>query len=148
MQRRVRRADVERIVGQLRETIPDLVMRTTFITGFPGETDHQFDELVDFVTEQAFERAGVFTYSLEPDTPAARLDGHLPETVKEQRRERLMQAQQQVAFQWCQAQQGKQLDVLIDQPLENETGRFLSAAPTPMRRTWIRSSTSPVQGTT
>ena len=69
--------------------IPNLVMRTTFITGFPGETDAEFDELVEFVGEQRFERLGVFTYSFEPDTPAARLPDHVPEEVKEERRERL-----------------------------------------------------------
>ncbi len=64
-------------------------MRTTFITGFPGETDAEFDELVEFVGEQRFERLGVFTYSFEPDTPAAKLPDHLSEEVKDERRERL-----------------------------------------------------------
>ena len=70
--------------------IPDLTLRTTLITGFPGETDEQFAELVEFVRQQRFERLGVFTYSLEPDTPAARLPDHVPDEVKQQRRERLM----------------------------------------------------------
>ena len=65
----------------------NLVLRTTFITGFPGETDEQFDELVEFRRQQRFERLGVFTYSFEPDTPAARLRDHLPEEVKEARRD-------------------------------------------------------------
>ena len=66
------------------------MLRTTFITGFPGETDEQFAELVDFVRQQRFERLGVFTYSFEPDTPAARLPDHLPDEVKEVRRDELM----------------------------------------------------------
>jgi ribosomal protein S12 methylthiotransferase len=76
MQRRVNRADTEALLSTLRRRIPNLVMRTTFITGFPGETDAQFEELADFVRQQRFERLGVFTYSLESDTPAARLPDH------------------------------------------------------------------------
>ncbi len=82
MQRRVARAETEELLAKLRQRINGLVMRTTFITGFPGETDEQFAELVEFVQAQRFERLGVFSYSLEPDTPAARLPGHLPEDVK------------------------------------------------------------------
>ena len=85
MQRRVPRAATEELLAKLRGEIPKLVMRTTFITGFPGETDEQFAELVEFVREQRFERMGVFTYSFEPDTPAARLPDHLDEETKEDR---------------------------------------------------------------
>jgi ribosomal protein S12 methylthiotransferase len=77
MQRRVNRAQTEELVGKLRERISSLVMLTTFITGFPGETDAQFEELRAFVADMRFERMGVFTYSLEPGTPAVKLDGHL-----------------------------------------------------------------------
>src|SRR5690606_27177180 len=104
----------EELLGKLRSRIDGLVMRTTFITGFPGETDAQFEELMEFVAEQRFERLGVFTYSFEPDTPAARLPGHLPEDVKEERRERLMELQQQIAFEWNDAQVGRRMQVLID----------------------------------
>src|SRR4029077_3633425 len=86
MQRRVSREATEELLAKLRRRIDGLVMRTTFITGFPGETDEQFDELVDFVQAQRFERLGVFSYSLEPDTPAAKLPDHLAEEVKEARR--------------------------------------------------------------
>ena len=75
MQRRVNRAETEELVAKLRERIPGLVLRTTCITGFPGETEEDFLELRDFIAEQRFERLGVFTYSFEPDTPAARLAG-------------------------------------------------------------------------
>jgi ribosomal protein S12 methylthiotransferase len=115
MQRRVSRAETESLLGRLRQTIPDLVLRTTFIVGFPGESDAEFAELVDFVGQAKFERVGVFTYSFEPGTPATRLDGHLPEEVKQQRRDRLMELQQQVAFEWGQRQVGRQLDVFIDE---------------------------------
>ncbi|MFN9368105.1 MAG: 30S ribosomal protein S12 methylthiotransferase RimO [Planctomycetia bacterium] len=114
MQRRVGRAATEDLLGQLRERIPDLTLRTTFITGFPGETREQFAELVAFARQWRFERVGVFTYSLEPDTPAARLDGHLPETEKAARRDELMIVQQGIAHDHARRQVGRTLDVIID----------------------------------
>jgi ribosomal protein S12 methylthiotransferase len=109
------------------------VLRTTFITGFPGETEEQFAELVAFVQAARFERLGVFTYSFEADTPSARLSDHLPEEVKADRRDRLMAAQQEVAFEWNQRQVGGTLDVLIDEPIEGEKhawiGRSYADAP-------------------
>jgi ribosomal protein S12 methylthiotransferase len=116
MQRRVNRASTEELIGKLRRAMPDLALRTTFIVGFPGETEAEFEELVEFVKASRFERVGVFPYSFEPGTPATRLDGHLPEEVKEERRGRLMEAQQEVAFRWSQAQVGRELDVIIDGP--------------------------------
>jgi ribosomal protein S12 methylthiotransferase len=114
MQRRVNRTATEELVGKLRRGIPNLAMRTTFIVGFPGETDAEFEELVAFVKASRFERVGVFPYSFEPGTPATRLDGHLPEEVKQERRDRLMEAQQEVAFRWSREQVGRELDVIID----------------------------------
>jgi ribosomal protein S12 methylthiotransferase len=125
MQRRVNRAETESLLAKLRNRIPNLVLRTTFITGFPGETDEQFDELLNFAREQKFQRLGVFTYSLELDTPAARLPGHLPEEVKNSHRDALMQAQQQIAFAWNQTQVGRQVDVLIDQQVPGEKAAFI-----------------------
>jgi ribosomal protein S12 methylthiotransferase len=116
MQRRVNRAATEELLTRLRGAIPGLTLRTTFIVGFPGETDAEFEELVAFVRAQRFERVGVFPYSYEPDTPATRLDGHLPEEVKTERRDRLMEAQQEVAFAWSRGQVGKELEVIIDGP--------------------------------
>jgi ribosomal protein S12 methylthiotransferase len=116
MQRRVNRAQTEQLLGRLRSAIPDLVLRTTFIVGFPGETAAEFDELQDFVETTRFERVGVFPYSLEPGTPAARLEDHLPEEVKQERRDRLMATQQEVAFAWGRGQVGKEIDVLVDAP--------------------------------
>jgi ribosomal protein S12 methylthiotransferase len=114
MQRRVNRTATEDLLGKLRTRIPGLVLRTTFITGFPGETDPQFAELVEFVRQWRFERVGVFTYSLEPDTPAARLDGHLPEAVKTARRDELMRVQQGIAHDHARRQVGRTLDVIVD----------------------------------
>lgn len=120
MSRRVTRQQTEDLLNTLRERIPHLTMRTTLITGFPGETDDQFAELAEFVAAQRFERLGVFTYSYEPDTPAAVLTNHLPEAVKEERRERLMAIQQEVAFRWTESQVGNQREVILDQPVAGE----------------------------
>ncbi len=125
MQRRVNRAETESLLAKLRERIPNLAMRTTFITGFPGETDADFDELVEFVREQRFERMGVFTYSFEPDTPAAKLPDHLPEEVKNERRELLMAEQQAIAFAWNDAQLGRQVDVILDTAVAGEKNAFV-----------------------
>jgi ribosomal protein S12 methylthiotransferase len=125
MQRKVNRRQTEELLGRLRQAIPELVFRTTFITGFPGETEEQFAELCAFVQEARFERVGVFTYSYEEGTPSARLDGHLPEEVKEERRGRLMEVQQGNAFAWSKAQVGKELDVLLDAPDPEAPGCFL-----------------------
>jgi ribosomal protein S12 methylthiotransferase len=116
MQRRVRRDDIEELLAQLRGAIPNLTLRTTFIVGFPGETDAEFEELVDFVKETRFERVGVFPYSYEPDTPATKLDGHLSDDVKTARRDRLMQVQQPIALAAAQRQVGKTIEVIIDGP--------------------------------
>ncbi|MBO0700472.1 MAG: 30S ribosomal protein S12 methylthiotransferase RimO, partial [Zavarzinella sp.] len=114
MQRRVDRAKTEDLIARWRAAVPGLTFRTTFIVGFPGETDAEFEELCEFVRQSAFDRAGVFTYSLEPDTPAARLDGHLPEDVKRTRLDRLMTVQQQVAFDWSRRQVGREIEAIID----------------------------------
>src|SRR4051812_35435367 len=133
MQRRVNRADTIELLAKLRNRIPNLVLRTTCITGFPGETDAEFEELRDFIAEQRFERLGVFTYSFEPDTPAAKLPDQLPEDVKNDRRDQLMEVQQEVAFEWNEAQVGRQLDVLIDSAVPDQenawVGRSYADAP-------------------
>jgi ribosomal protein S12 methylthiotransferase len=125
MQRRVSRVETESLLATLRQRIPNLVMRTTFITGFPGETAADFDELVGFVRAQRFERLGVFTYSFEPDTPAAKLPGHLPEEVKLERRARLMAEQQEIAFAWNDSQLGRRLEVLIDAAVRDEKNAWI-----------------------
>jgi ribosomal protein S12 methylthiotransferase len=122
MSRRVNRPDTEALIDQMRAKIPGLALRTTFITGFPGETDEQFDVLVKFVKRFKFERMGVFTYSYEPDTPAAKLPDHIDENVKEERRGRLMQVQQQVAFDFNQSLLGQQLDVIVDHSVQQQEG--------------------------
>ena len=131
MQRRVNREETIELVGKLRDRIPNLVLRTTFITGFPGETDEQFQELADFVTATRFERMGVFPYSLEPGTPAERLPDHLPEAIKDARRDELMAIQQNIAFEFGDSLIGFELDAILDQPLEDGfwLGRIYADAP-------------------
>jgi ribosomal protein S12 methylthiotransferase len=116
MARRVDRAGTEQLLGQLRSAIGRLALRTTFIVGFPGETESEFQELCDFVAGAKFERVGVFTYSHEPGTPASRLEGHLPEEVKQERRNRLMEIQQANALAWAQNQVGSEIEVIVDGP--------------------------------
>jgi ribosomal protein S12 methylthiotransferase len=116
MQRKVRRADIDTLLGKLRTAWPTMTMRTTFIVGFPGETDEEFSELCEFVREQKFGRVGVFPYSLEPGTPAVKLDGHISEDVKNERRDALMRIQQEAALAWSDAQVGKTIEVIVDGP--------------------------------
>jgi ribosomal protein S12 methylthiotransferase len=125
MARRVERAGIEGLLAKLRQALPRLALRTTFIVGFPGETEAEFEELCDFVRETKFERVGVFPYSLEPGTPAARLEGHLPEEVKEERRDRLMEIQQSNALAWARAQVGTEIEVIVDAPDPEVPGHVL-----------------------
>jgi len=133
MNRRVGRAETERLVDQLRQRIEGLVLRTTMITGFPGETEGQFEELLDFVRQRRFERLGVFAYSREPDTPAARLPEQVAPKVARARRDRLMAAQQEIAFAWSESQIGRPLEVLIDRCMPGQqdayVGRSYADAP-------------------
>jgi ribosomal protein S12 methylthiotransferase len=116
MQRKVRRQDIEELLAKLRAAWPQMTMRTTFIVGFPGETEAEFAELAEFVREQKFGRVGVFPYSFEPGTPATKLDGHFAEEIKTARRDRLMQVQQENALAWSQAQVGKTIEAIVDGP--------------------------------
>lgn len=131
MQRRVNREKTIELVDKLRANIPNLVMRTTFVVGFPGETDAQFAELKEFVAETKFQRMGVFPFSPEPGTPAMKLDGHLPDEIKNGRRDELMELQQQIAFDWQESLVGYELDCLIDEEVEPGVfaGRIYADAP-------------------
>ena len=116
MVRRVDRDATEKLIARMRRALPTLAMRTTFIVGFPGETEAEYEELKQFVRDQKFERAGVFPYSLEPDTPAEKLGDQIPEEVKQARVAGIMEIQQQIAFDWAAARIGDELDVVIDGP--------------------------------
>ncbi len=133
MRRRVDRRQIEQLLDRLRQRIDALVLRTTLMTGFPGETEEQFAELLDFVERCRFERLGVFAFCHEPGTPAEELDGRLPDAVKQSRRDRLMAAQQEIAFAWNASQVGRRLDVMIDRPIAGQphahVGRTYADAP-------------------
>lgn len=112
------------IIERIKAAIPNAVLRTTFIVGFPGETDEQFDHLVQFVQRHEFDHVGVFTFSPEEGTPAYNLPNQLPQAVMDERRDRLMQVQQPISLRRNQAEVGKVVDVLIEQ--ENpETGELV-----------------------
>ena len=98
MGRRTSKEQLVEIITKLREEIPDITLRTTLITGFPGETDEQHQELVEFVDQMEFDRLGVFTYSPEEDTPAAAMPDQIPEEIKEDRQAEIMELQQEIAF--------------------------------------------------
>ena len=114
MGRRTDRAQLISIIEKLRRNIPDIVLRTTIITGFPGETEEEFQELKEFVQKIKFDRLGVFTYSQEEDTPAAEMQGQVPEETKEARRNEIMEIQQQVVFEKNKLLAGKEMDVIVD----------------------------------
>ncbi len=114
----------DQTIERIKTALPDAVLRTTFIVGFPGETDEQFEHLLQFVQRHEFDHVGVFTFSPEEETPAYKLPNQLPQEVMEKRREALMQAQQPISGKKNQASIGKVLDVLIEQ--ENpQTGELL-----------------------
>lgn len=120
MGRRTTKKDLTEIIGHLREEIPDIVLRTTLICGFPGETQKDHEELMQFVDEMEFDRLGVFTYSQEEDTPAALMEDQIPEEVKEERREELMELQQEIAFDKNESMAGRELLAMVEGKVADE----------------------------
>ena len=132
MGRRLGEDGTRDLFRRMRERVPELVLRTTFIVGFPGETREQFEKLVHFVEENKLERVGVFPWSPEEGTPAEKLPGRIDEDEVQARIEELMLAQQQVAFDWNRSRVGSEVDVLIDEicPESASTlGRSYAEAP-------------------
>ncbi len=132
MGRRTSKQELIDIVGRLRREIPDICLRTTLITGFPGETEEQHEELMDFVDEMEFDRLGVFTYSPEEDTPAASMPDQIDEEVKEERQAELMELQQDIAFDNAQDMVGREVLVMIEGKVADENayvGRTYRDAP-------------------
>jgi len=115
MNRRTCKENIISLITKLRKQIPELVIRTTFIVGFPGETEDDFDELYDFVNEIKFERLGVFVYSREEDTPAYNLSNQVPEKIKEFRRDRLMELQNNISEDIMRSKVGKIFTVLVEE---------------------------------
>lgn len=132
MGRRTSKQELIDIVGKLRKEIPDIVLRTTLITGFPGETEEDHEELKEFVDEMEFDRLGVFTYSPEEDTPAAEMPDQISEEVKEERRDELMELQQEISYDKGQDRIGQELLVMIEGKVADESayiGRTYGDAP-------------------
>ncbi|NQT37480.1 MAG: 30S ribosomal protein S12 methylthiotransferase RimO [Planctomycetes bacterium] len=124
MRRPVNAARTERLIEQLRQRIDRLVLRTSLIAGFPGETEAQFERLLEFVRQQRFERLGAFAYSPEEGTAAAGLEGQLPETVRRERRDRILAVQQEIAFDWARSQVGRTFDVIVDRCIDGEKDAY------------------------
>ena len=132
MRRNIRRERQAELIDRLR-AVDDLVLRTTFITGYPGETDEEFQELYDWVEHVEFDRVGVFTYSPEEGTPAAEMDDQVPEEVAIERRDALMELQQEISLQKNQEWVGYTTDVIVDGVSEQHEavleGRHYGQAP-------------------
>ena len=132
MGRRTSKEQLVGIISRLREEIPDITLRTTLITGFPGETEKQHEELMDFVDEMEFDRLGVFTYSPEEDTPAAEMPDQISEEVKEDRQAEIMELQQEIVFAQAEDMIGKEVLVMIEGKVADENayvGRTYKDAP-------------------
>lgn len=120
MGRRTTQSELREIVTKLRSEIPDIILRTTLITGFPGETEEDHQELMEFVDEMEFDRLGVFTYSPEEDTPAAAMPDQIPEEVKEERRDELMELQQEISLDKGNERIGQVMTVMIEGKVSGE----------------------------
>lgn len=120
MGRRTDSGEIRAIVTRLRQEIPDICLRTTLITGFPGETEGDQEAVMDFVDEMAFDRLGVFTYSMEEDTPAAEMAGQIEEYIKEERRDAIMELQQEIAYAMAEDMIGRELYAMIEGKVADE----------------------------
>lgn len=132
MGRKTDRQQLEGLVANLRQQIPDIALRTTLISGFPGETEEDHEILMEFVDQMEFERLGVFAYSQEEDTPAAAFPDQIEEEIKEERRDQIMELQQEIAFEKSQSMVGRVLDVMIEGKVVDEdayVGRTYMDAP-------------------
>ena len=122
MRRQITRAEMEDLVNQIRSTVPGIAIRTTLITGFPGETTDDVEELKGFLERQRFERVGIFTYSHEENTSAYQLTDNVPADEKQRRAEDIMAVQQEISYEKNQEKLGQTLKVLVD---KKEAGRYL-----------------------
>ncbi len=132
MGRKTTKDQLKSVISRLRAEIPDIVIRTTLITGFPGETQEDHEELMEFIDEMEFDRLGVFTYSPEEDTPAASMPEQIPEEIKEDRQAELMELQQDIVFEQAEDMIGRELLVMIEGKLADENayvGRTYKDAP-------------------
>lgn len=129
MKRRVTRHQIETLLEKLRKWVPGIAIRTTFIAGSPTETDQEHEELVKFVRDFGFEHVGVFPFSPEPGTPMGRMEQQLPDTVRQQRVEELMLAQQEVVFSRNESRMGQTIDAMIEQTAPGEKTVYIARTP-------------------
>ena len=129
MARKTNQAELRERIAKLRKEIPDITLRTTLITGFPGETEEEFKELYNFVDEMEFDRLGVFTYSAEEGTPAAEMDGQVDEEVKIARRNEIMELQQEISAEKAEGRIGKVYEVLVEGtvPVDSVNGEVFAS---------------------
>ncbi len=120
MGRKTTKADLVELIGKLREAMPDIVLRTTLITGFPGETEEEHHEVLDFIDEMEFDRLGVFTYSREDGTPAAAMEDQIDEEIKASRRDRIMELQQEISLDKGESRVGSVMEVVIEGKVSDE----------------------------
>ena len=140
MRRETSREHIESLIARIRAGIPGIAIRTTFIVGFPGETEEEFECLLDFIERTRFERLGIFTYSQEEGSRAAKMEGQLPQKVKAARYKKAMKLQQRIANEISAAQVGRTIRALVDQPLiarafadaPDIDGRILLSHPAPV----------------
>ena len=140
MRRETSSEHIENLIARIRKGIPGIAIRTTFIVGFPGETEEEFETLLDFIERTRFERLGIFTYSQEEGSRAAKMDGQLPQKVKAARYKKAMSLQQRIANEISAAQVGRTLRAIVDQPLiaraevdaPDIDGRILLSRPAPV----------------
>ncbi len=113
MNRNITKDEITRLISNLKTAIPGIVIRTTFIVGFPGETDEEFNELYNFIKQTQFPRLGVFQYSCEPGTIAANMPGHVSKDISENRFNQIMQLQQKITKKWADKMVGKELEIIL-----------------------------------
>ena len=149
MGRRTNRAELVSLVDKLRQEIPDIVLRTTLITGFPGETEEDFQNMLSFVDEMEFDRLGVFPYSPEEGTKAAEMDNQVPDEVKDQRRDAIMELQQEISAEAAADRIGEEMSVLIEGYLYEEDiyiGRTYMDAPKVDGNVFVRAEEEMMSG--
>jgi ribosomal protein S12 methylthiotransferase len=140
MRRETSSEHIETLIARIRAGIPGIAIRTTFIVGFPGETEEEFQYLLDFIERTRFERLGIFTYSQEEGSRAAKMEGQVPQKIKAARYKRAMKLQQRIAREVSEANIGRRLRALVDQPLVARAsadapdidGRILLTQPAPV----------------
>jgi ribosomal protein S12 methylthiotransferase len=146
MGRKITRRSIEKLIERLRDGIPHLVLRTTFIVGYPGETDSQFKELMDFVKDVQFDRLGAFIYSREEGTRAFHSAGHLPEKEKKRRFHHLMKIQQTISERKNRTLIGNEMEVLVDSKSDGDPDLLLARtqgdAPEVDQLVYLRSQTA------